>query len=759
MEVIRRENAPAVLSVAMDTLAAAEGLDVNDTSADVVRGRALRHYAESLRQYFLIRVGELQAANSAMHELREIVLSWPALKMLEPPSPRAHMFRAAREIVRQHLGTRLGSAIKRRSRLPWRPVGPDAPKEYVAALEALRLTLHEDTAEVLELRYARELSPPELAYVLDLDIEDLERMIDAAEEEAREILGPSPASRVPGLAGALLEAFALQTDRSHVAAVEVADERPPLPEGLFLGGRFQIERRVGMGAFSDVYRAFDSEVPGHVVALKLLHQPSLSESSRQNALRELHLIASVFHPSVVNFKDYGWHENRLWFVMPWYEGETLETRINQHPLTRAEARRIFEPLARALATLHATGIRHQDIKPDNIFLARIQGFSVGDEAGDVWPVLLDLGVAAREAEVLVAGTPMYFAPEVAARFASIAVAHPITHKADVFALALSLRNALEPESQEDVPAGAVEAFIEHRATNLPSPPRDKELQYLHPYFERWMSLNPAERPTAEAFADELAVLTRPEEHRQRLVGIVKWLGPLVAALAVVFVAVVYVLWKQSKFQQLEAIRARLEAQEAREGLNMEHARATSLEKTKSELLHQYERSRLNRHQLAVQLASSEGRARLLDRELGNTDRKRRKLEKELEVANKRTADLEDELTKTRARVAAESANAADLANQLTQSRTHAGQVQEELNGAVAQARQLNTEVQSIRNALAAEQTRARELDRRILQAENTRLRVQSELTDARRRIAQLERDLETERQKRKPEPPPQEPEK
>ena len=56
--------------------------------------------------------------------------------------------------------------------------------------------------------------------------------------------------------------------------------------------------------------------------------------------------------------------------MPWYEGETLERGMTRAPLTRREARRIFEPLARALATMHASDLRHQDIKPDNIFLAK-----------------------------------------------------------------------------------------------------------------------------------------------------------------------------------------------------------------------------------------------------------------------------------------------------------------------------------------------------------------------------------------------------
>src|SRR5690606_2592604 len=100
-----------------------------------------------------------------------------------------------------------------------------------------------------------------------------------------------------------------------------------------------------------------------------------------------------FHPSIVQFKDHGWHESRLWFVMPWYEGESLQARIDRQPLSRTEARQIFEPLARALAAMHASGLRHQDVKPENIFLANIKRH--GEGVSDILPVLLDLGVAAK----------------------------------------------------------------------------------------------------------------------------------------------------------------------------------------------------------------------------------------------------------------------------------------------------------------------------------------------------------------------------
>src|SRR5690606_18333127 len=138
----------------------------------------------------------------------------------------------------------------------------------------------------------------------------------------------------------------------------------------------------------------------------------------------------------------------------------------------------------------------------------LPGYGLEDE---ILPVLIDLGVAAEEQETLLGGTPLYFAPEVARRFVGEGGRdREVDRAADVFALALSLRNALEPGTQEDVPAGAIQAFVERRAHEIPPMPEGRDLRYLEPCFARWLSLDPRERPSAEELAEELAILTAPE---------------------------------------------------------------------------------------------------------------------------------------------------------------------------------------------------------------------------------------------------------
>ena len=191
--------------------------------------------------------------------------------------------------------------------------------------------------------------------------------------------------------GALLEAFALDPGRVPTPARR---PRPPVLEaGSLIANRYEIEGLLGAGTFADVYRARDRDVTDHVVALKMLRRRSADQRSVDTALRELQLIASVFHPSVVQLKDHGWYEGHLWFVMPLYRGETLAQRLERKPLSRREARDIFEVLAEALAAMHRAGVRHQDIKPDNVFLASIGPDD--QDAARLLPVLLDLGGGKR----------------------------------------------------------------------------------------------------------------------------------------------------------------------------------------------------------------------------------------------------------------------------------------------------------------------------------------------------------------------------
>ncbi|MDH5493334.1 MAG: protein kinase, partial [Myxococcales bacterium] len=621
-------------------------------------------------------------------------------------------------------------------------------------------------------------------FVLGLPEAGLGERLEGAIERARQLLahGGAGSSIIPE---ALVEVFALEDEED--------DELEPMLEpGTLVGGRYRVAQQIGSGGFADVYRAEDQEVEGHVVALKVLHRKALTDAARAQALRELHLIASVFHPSIVQFKDHGWFDDRFWFVMPWYQGESLESRIERGPLDRLEAKRIFVPLARALAAMHSAGMRHQDVKPDNIFLTRLEGFG-GEGGDDVLPVLLDLGVAAKEAELLLAGTPDYFAPEVAAQFARVPSSAAIGAPADVFSLALSLRNALEPETSEILEEEAIDAFIEARAMRPPEPPRGRALRFLRPSFRRWMSPDPSERPSAERFAEELSILTLPEERRQRRIRVLIVALPLLLAATAIFLGVAWRLDQRAREEERRAELARDEAAGARASLEEAEERRRELETKVAQTEERYLSSRLTRDQLAGRLAQEEAglafaredleRSRRRILALGESLRESQEQAEELErrlsserrakqVVEARVLELDAELARVRAELeaarvslAAASAEAERGAAQLEEARASLAaatrQVEEASAGArasEAQASEAESRLQAAEARVEAAEARARSADERIAaaegearqaeerarQAEAERARAESELERARRRIAELEREPQAE---------------
>jgi serine/threonine protein kinase len=723
-----------VLMVAAESIALASC--VHESLADVVFERALRHYTEGLRQYLAIRLRSSSAAEQALHVLRTRLAQWTADALIADPGPRAHLYRLAREIARERRVRTTGT----RDDLLWLPPADNAPHGYLVALSRVRKELPAETAELLELRYARELNPEELAYVLGVNVEETVTSLERAAAQALAILGKAPPSRLGGLRGALQEAFALAPAEEPTGRLEEGVRA--LPPGTMIAERYAIQERVGDGSFGDVYRALDADVPGHVVALKLLHKPATSEEARKSALRELRLIASVFHPSVVDFKDHGWYQDRLWFVMPWYEGETLEERIKRAPLGREEARDIFVPLAQALATMHSAGIRHQDIKPDNIFLARIG--EVGSRRQRILPVLIDLGVAAKEAEMIVAGTPLYFAPEIAAQYAGKPERPPISAKADVFSLALSLRNALEPSTQEEVPGTAIEAFIAYRADAPPRGPTSRQLRFMEPFFERWLARDPQSRPNAEQFAEELSVLVRPEREQARRRAVMRWAAPIAIGSLLGLSSFTYVYLKKRE----EAKAAHLRADITETKLGRESERRMRLEES-------YQNSELTRQQLEDRLIdrsheaqrlgaalnrsrheSSElaGRLQALAAELEGMRRERDVATRKFESAQARMALLEGQL------YSAEQKRAV-VESELRESRSRMSAAEGELAELRVRARGLLDELDKARDEATLQVGGAGDLEQVLAAARSDRSRLQSELDDERRKARELEAQL------------------
>lgn len=446
----------------------------------------------------------------------------------------------------------------------WARPSPDAPlwfrpthSGYANQLQRFRELWDDRESEILELHFGRILEPAEVVHVTGHDLQTVETTIARGQHQGQLVFGPTPPSGSGDLAGALLEAFAPAAPTR--AGTLPSSEGPPLEVDDVVAQRYQVEAYLGGGAHADVYRARDRYVRDHVVALKLVRQRVTSSDQQEHALREIRCLASVFHPSIAQLKDHGWHDGRLWIVMPLYRGETLDQRLERGPLGREEAVRVFTALAEGLGAIHAAGVRHQDVKPENVVLAELGREDEGPQK--VLPVLIDFGVAVSGDDRFLAGTPAYAAPEIAAgALAEDEGAPTPTDRADVFSLALCLRDALSPEcrAMTELSNDELEVLLKRRATEPSQLPPESGLRDLDERFQRWLALDPEERPSAAALADELDVLLEPERRRARRRRRIRWVvnGVLVAGLVIGSVA-----W--NLHQRAETHRARAEAERER----------------------------------------------------------------------------------------------------------------------------------------------------------------------------------------------------
>ena len=542
------------------------------TAAGDLSAELLKRNATGLKRYLAMRLRDYKLAAQAFEMLREALDSGHKDDLKRPPGPRSHLYRLARNIVAFYKCVDVEIENRSIAHAPWDDVPRDRIEGYARGIDAARTSVNEDELELVELQCVHGLNHDEIAYVVELSSKRIATRIASTTTFVRMLVEDETRGQALPKDEIILEdLFRLLPPPVGVSETTEAKDPPKLSAGTILGERYEIEACVGGGAFAHVYRARDVKVHSHVVALKVLHRAANTPTARDGALAELSLLASAFHPSLVHFKDHGWHQDRLWFVMPWYQGQTLQTRLEQSALSMAEVRSIFVPISRAIAALHNAGIRHQDIKPENIFLAELKSGTTTT----THPVLLDLGAASQTGDMLVAGTPMYFAPEMAKRFSDADSEEPITNKADVFALALSLLHAIEPPDANAIGESDLDAFVKERAANAPAGPKRDEHAKLHSLFERALSKDPTARPTADEFADALENLEGINRRRKPIS--VKWnsigkMGGIVVALAIAILGV-RLAWRDAMnnlaktnnapTENVEALRHRLDESETR----------------------------------------------------------------------------------------------------------------------------------------------------------------------------------------------------
>jgi eukaryotic-like serine/threonine-protein kinase len=192
---------------------------------------------------------------------------------------------------------------------------------------------------------------------------------------------------------------------------ESVEEQAQARVGTKIRRKWRLDKLLGVGGMGAVYAATHRN--GSRAAIKMLHLKwSADRGVRKRFLREGYVANTLGHRGAVKVLDDDVSEDgAVFLVMELLEGESLERRRvrNGGTLRASELLTIADHLLDVLATAHAKGIVHRDVKPDNVFITQEGAIK-----------LLDFGLArmrqvAPTAGGTVAGsllgTPGYMSPE------------------------------------------------------------------------------------------------------------------------------------------------------------------------------------------------------------------------------------------------------------------------------------------------------------------------------------------------------------
>jgi serine/threonine protein kinase len=275
------------------------------------------------------------------------------------------------------------------------------------------------------------------------------------------------------------------------------EQRRRLPSSVG-DGRYEFVGLVGEGRHKRVYRAVDCHL-GRDVALALIKAEAFDDLGEARVWREAESIERLSgHPNTVAFYDSGEDRyGRPYLVTELVEGGDLCERLaatSPQSIPLAEVLRIAGDVASALAHVHAHGIVHRDVKPENVWVTAGDAGKLGD-----FGLSLPSGECQPGCGATIEGTPAYMPPEQA-------LGAPTDERADLYSLGTLLYELLcaQPPFVGDDPAALVRAHLRERPV-APSRRRLDAPKALDSLVLSLLEKAPADRPSsASEVLDALA---------------------------------------------------------------------------------------------------------------------------------------------------------------------------------------------------------------------------------------------------------------
>ncbi|MCX6276550.1 MAG: bifunctional serine/threonine-protein kinase/formylglycine-generating enzyme family protein [Bacteroidetes bacterium] len=203
-----------------------------------------------------------------------------------------------------------------------------------------------------------------------------------------------------------------------------------LETNTILNNRYRLERRIGSGGFSVVWKADDEKAGGMPVAIKIFMPDKGLDDSLISMFRDEFELTSLFDDNrLVKMTDYFVADESPCLVMPYMPGGSLYQKLQQeNELPEREIARILYQVCGALNYLHTQEkpALHLDIKPENILI---------DYSGNY--LLADFGISLKMRSSLIrasntkGGTFAYSPPE-------MSESRKLSPASDIFSLGVML---------------------------------------------------------------------------------------------------------------------------------------------------------------------------------------------------------------------------------------------------------------------------------------------------------------------------------
>lgn len=125
---------------------------------------------------------------------------------------------------------------------------------------------------------------------------------------------------------------------------------------------------LGQGGMGAVFLATQTALDRPVALKTILVDADSQSEAILRFSQEAKAVAKLRHPNVITAYDYGNHSGRFFLAMELVEGQDLNTRLADGPISETLAWHLARQVAAALAAAASEGIVHRDIKPANILL-------------------------------------------------------------------------------------------------------------------------------------------------------------------------------------------------------------------------------------------------------------------------------------------------------------------------------------------------------------------------------------------------------